>query len=240
MIDPLFFAPQSLIHKIKFLGRSSTSMSMSSSVVHRDQSSTSRHQLNRSFSFNAISLSVGPLFWCGPLVIDRHLHLLDFIAVCRTQKNRRQLQGRDVILERIHEVDSVLVELTDTDPQTVTSIVDSGQEEIFTITNEGPQLVCIEFLHSHALRQWMQRCKEIETKLRVKIKPNVRSVIEDTENRATTTSNRPPPNKGELKVQHRWAMIINHPVFGLDYRNTIRKNSWLFSPFPTVRVFRSV
>ena len=148
----------------------------------------------------------------------------------RIHQSRLQLQGTDILLRRIHELDKVIVQST-RQPLSIAlvqRIIEPVQQQIFTFTLESKQTAHIEFLSADDCEQWLQTKNRREKEFGVTIEPWVEYV--QGNDGSTPTEPQPraenrvhPLSAAEMKLKPSWAMVANHPHFSVEYRNFIRK-----------------
>ena len=199
-----------------FPERSSTSTWMFYCVVYPNNSSIFRHRPNISFSSNATWISVRiSFFGCPPLVELRSF--ADFSSICAIQRNQRQLKGRDVALRRIDEIDVATIKPSNPDVPIDMKLFDDIRDEIFCYTVEQVSTISVEFLHRDVMKRWLTKRDEIETKFSVTIRPQVS--FNDQHDTSSSES-----DSAEIRLPYHFAMVIDHPTFGREFRDFIRKS----------------
>ena len=156
----------------EFPTRNSTSTSTFCSVVCRNCSLIFHHRPNSFFSSNATKISVilSP-FQCPPAV--EPCLFPDFSLVSQIQKNRQQLQGYDVTLKRIEEIDVATIVSSNPNIPIDMKIFDNIREEIFCYTVGQMSTIPVEFVHRDAMKRWLAKRDELETEFNVKIRPKI-------------------------------------------------------------------
>ena len=160
------------------------------------------------------------------LLIECDRNISDFNQLCRLQKSRRQLQGKNINLKQIYEYDVAHIFskgsfLTSNLIQTMIKPVHSV---IFTYHMLSNDEACIEFVNHDELKQWLINSNLLRQKYDIHIVPDIKYVDEDKT--ATTTPKRD-PIKNFRKKQ---ALIFRHPKFSQEYKTYIRKELIDFNP----------
>jgi hypothetical protein len=168
-------------------------------------------------------------------VATSNTYVLDFDQLRRLQKSRRQVQGRDVALRQVYEIETVIIESMQM-PLSCTivqNIIESVYQNVFTFTVASNQIALVEFIHADALKQWLSTNDVTKQKFNVDIKPRIQCVDEDNRNSASCRSlpsqtiksnaNNTSPQL-TINLRREWAMVAGHPKFSIEYKNYIRRS----------------
>jgi hypothetical protein len=113
-------------------------------------------------------------------------------------------------------------------------IIESVHENVFTFTVESKQTALVEFIHTDALKQWLEVTDIAKHKFGVDIKPSIEYVDEDKSSNTSCQSfaTRPAQQKADNttsqvvnNLSQSWAMVVNHPIFSIEYKNYIRRSN---------------
>lgn len=164
------------------------------------------------------------------------MYCLDFDQLCRVQRSRRQMQGRDVSLKQLYEIDTIIIESDGIPllPTRIQTIVESVYEDVFTFTIKSNQTAYVEFIHADILEKWLSNSDIIEKNFNITLVPSVKCV--DDENKTTVyhrlSDLKSMRSEGDTRsstvtmdLRRQWAMIAGHRIFSIEYRDYIRKLS---------------
>ncbi|CAF1000281.1 unnamed protein product [Rotaria sordida] len=164
-------------------------------------------------------------------------NIIDFNQVHRVQKSRRQLQGTDISLKQVYELERAIIESIHNplSVEIIENIIEPVVHDVFTFTVQSSRTAFIEFIHADSLKQWLLITDTIQQKFDVNIKLDIKYVDEDDDiddNKATSCSSSdklsPKSNKNSIlsqttiNLRRGWAMVANHPTFSIEYKNYIR------------------
>jgi hypothetical protein len=154
------------------------------------------------------------------------------------QKSRRQLQGRDVLLKQVYELETAVIECfhTSLSNEIVCNIIKAVIRDVFEINIVSNHCAFVEFLNGDILQQWLS-CSEInKQKFGVNIQYNIKYVEKDdfvaSDRNASRTSSiaqstevkaESMSSQTRIHIPRGQAMIANHPTFSIEYKNYIRE-----------------
>ena len=144
------------------------------------------------------------------------------------------MQGADVSLIQIYEIDTAIIEslgapLTFIDIQ---NILKSVYDNVFIFSIVSNHAAFIEFIHADALKQWLMDSGTIEWNFHINIKPSLKYVDEGNKNNVTIRSSASQVTKSKVNdnnsrttiyIRRAWALVAEHPKFSIEYKNYIRK-----------------
>jgi len=145
------------------------------------------------------------------------------------------VQGRDVTLKQVYEIETVIIESMQI-PLSCTivqNIIESVYQNVFTFTVVSNQIALVEFIHADALKQWLSMNGVTKQKFNIDIKPRIECVDEDNRNSASRRSSPSQSIKSDadsatsqltINLCRKWAMIAGHPNFSIEYKNYIRRS----------------
>lgn len=115
------------------------------------------------------------------LLIECDRIISDFNQLCRLQKSRRQLQGKNINLKQIYEYDAVHISSKESFLTTnlIQTIIKSVHTMIFTYHILSNDKARIEFVNHDELKQWLINSNLLEQKYEIHIQPNIKYVDED-------------------------------------------------------------
>lgn len=163
----------------------------------------------------------------------------------RVQKSRRQLQGRDISLKQVYEIDTATIVSIHTplSIEIVQNIIKSVDHDVFIFSLISNQKALVEFIHSDAFKHWLSTSDAIKQKFGVNIKLNIKYVDEDDrvddnhrascslgamQSKKPKSKSKPKPNEnssqGTIYIRRAWALIANHPTFRIEFQNYIRRS----------------
>ena len=153
--------------------------------------------------------------------------------------SRPKLQGRDVVLKQVYEIETVMIESTERSLSSIViqDIIKSIHEDIFKWKVVSKKNILIEFTHADALRQWLSNRDRIKERFNVNIQLKIQYIDEFGANNIATSS--PTTSMIESKANditaqvtinlpRSWAIVVGHAKFGAEYKDFIRKSSHLF------------
>ncbi len=160
---------------------------------------------------------------------------LDFDQLRRIQRSRRQVQGRDISLKQVYEIETAIIESIQTSLSftVVQNIIEPVYENIFTFTVVSNQTAFVEFIHADALKQWLSINNAIKQKFNVDIKLSIKCVDEDDRNRSSRRSSATKSVKSKvdnttspisINLSPDWTMVAGHRKFSIEYKNYIRRS----------------
>ncbi|CAF3890016.1 unnamed protein product [Rotaria sp. Silwood2] len=162
---------------------------------------------------------------------------IDFNQARRVQKSRRQLQGTDISLKQVYELDKAIVESIHNrlSIEIIENIIESFLHDVFTFTVQSSQTVLIEFINADSLKKWLLLTDITQQKFGVNIKLDVKCVdeddyVDDNSAASCSSSDKLLPKSNERSIlsqvtvylRRGWAMVVNHPTFSIEYKNYIR------------------
>ncbi len=167
--------------------------------------------------------------------LNTNIFLLDFDQLQRIQKSRRQIQGTDVSLKQIYEIETVIIESLRASLSftSVQNMIKSVVENVFIFTIVSNQEALVEFIHADALKQWLVNSDVIKQKFDINIKPSIKCVDEDDRNSASRHSSAPQLIKSKaddktsqvtIYIRRAWALVVEHPKFSIEYKNYISRS----------------
>jgi hypothetical protein len=154
------------------------------------------------------------------------------------QKSRRQLQGRNISLKRVYEIETVFIDSIHTSLSTeiIQSIIEPVYHDVFTFLLMSNQEALVEFIHSDALKRWLSTSDATKQKFGIDIKPKVKFADENdnigtAHATRTAQSTKPKPNNKSppmaIYIRRGWALIAGHPTFSIEYKNYIRTLTYI-------------
>ncbi|CAF3757845.1 unnamed protein product, partial [Rotaria socialis] len=162
---------------------------------------------------------------------------LDFSQLYSQQKGRRQLQGNNISLKQIYEIETVCIEST-SNPlsiEIIKTMVQPVLDDVFIFTLLSNRTALIEFIHADSLKKWLSAKDATQQKFGVKIAPNVKYVngdnlMHNSNAMACTVSREVPQRPDQNSVLSQMviflgrpkAAVANHPQFSIQYKNYIR------------------
>ncbi|CAF3295032.1 unnamed protein product [Rotaria socialis] len=161
----------------------------------------------------------------------------DFSQLYSQQKGRRQLQGNNISLKQIYEIETVCIEST-SNPlsiEIIKTMVQPVLDDVFIFTLLSNRTALIEFIHADSLKKWLSAKDATQQKFGVKIAPNVKYVngdnlMHNSNAMACTVSREVPQRPDQNSVLSQMviflgrpkAAVANHPQFSIQYKNYIR------------------
>jgi len=145
------------------------------------------------------------------------------------------VQGRDISLKQIYEIETATIESVQTSLSStvVQNIIEPVYDNIFTFTVVSNQTAFVEFIHVDALKQWLSISNAIKQKFNVDIKPSIKCVDEDDGNSTSRRSSTLQSTKSKtdnttsqitINLRPNWEMIAGHRKFSIEYKNYIRRS----------------
>ncbi|CAF2687797.1 unnamed protein product [Rotaria sp. Silwood2] len=161
---------------------------------------------------------------------------IDFDMVRRLHKSRSQLQGTNISLKQVYELENVIITSVQNSLlsiEIIERILQPVFDNIFNFTIQSNQTARVEFVRADHLKEWLFDCHTVQRQFGVKIQLDVRCVDHDdddddaisgTSNDQISTHFNKEHQTSQVTVYIRriWAMIVNHPIFGIEYKNYIR------------------
>lgn len=147
------------------------------------------------------------------------------------------MQGIDICLKQIYEIDTVFIESNSIQLSidSINSIVESAIQNIFSFTILSNTTAIIEFIKTDDLKKWLVDKDTIQKKFNIKMKLDVKCVDEDymmhsigsdppsSDRKVAKNPNaKISPSQMFIYLGRGKKMIANHPTFGIEYKNYIR------------------
>ncbi|CAF3583212.1 unnamed protein product [Rotaria sp. Silwood1] len=164
-------------------------------------------------------------------------NIIDFDQLRRVQKSRRQLQGTDIVLKQIYELEAAFIE-SNNNPlsiEIIENMVEPVFDNVFIFTVESNRTGFVEFIDGDSLKKWLADSDTIQQKFDVNIKLDVRCVNKDEDicsnNAMSRSSNGKLSSKTKedgilpqmtIYLRSQWTLVTNHPKFSIEYKNYIR------------------
>ncbi|CAM4845808.1 unnamed protein product, partial [Rotaria magnacalcarata] len=163
--------------------------------------------------------------------------LIDFCKIVRAQNSRRQLQETDISLKRVYELETVVIERIQAflSIEIIEEIIEPVVTNVFRFTIQSNRIAHIEFIDGNSLKHWLSHSNVTQEKFNVNIKFDIKCVdengyISDDSPVFSPSHDKVSPISTKehvasdviLNLRASWAMVANHSLFSVEYKNYIQ------------------
>ncbi|CAF3757861.1 unnamed protein product [Rotaria socialis] len=163
--------------------------------------------------------------------------LIDFCKIVRVQKSRRQLQEADISLKRVYELETVVIERIQAflSIEIIEEIIEPVVTNVFRFSIQSNRIAHIEFIDANSLKHWLSHSNVTQEKFNVNIKFDIKCVdengyISDDSPVFSPSHDKVSPiatkehvaSDVTLNLRASWAMVANHSLFSVEYKNYIQ------------------